>query len=141
MVKLQCCCEGGSRTAPWHVNVMLTVSQKTTTQPVGLFFVCYRPAFVSLLKHTHKQRNKQIKTPLCKEFPLRGETHISANQDSNTPSQPFSKPAEFVTGLGEVLHRNDIPKWISGLGYLLASCGSGRQRPGQVSCEWNWISE
>lgn len=62
-------------------------------------------------------------------------------RDSNAPSQPFSKLAELVTGLGVVLHRNDTPRQVSGLWYLLVSHWRGWQRPGQVNGEQNWILE
>lgn len=139
MVNLQCCCEGHSGTAPWHMNVMLIVSQKATVQPVGLVFVCRRPAFVLLLKHTYKQTNKQ-KAHTAKHFYWEVRHTFWQIRTVKLQHSHFSKPAEFVTGLG-VLYGKGFPKWFSGLCYLLASCGRGRQRSGQVTSEWNWISE
>lgn len=49
-------------------------------------------------------------------------------RDSNAPSQPLSKPAELVTGLGEALHRDDTPKRVSGLWCLLGGTGKDQDR-------------
>lgn len=59
--------------------------------------------------------------------------------ESKNPPQPFSKSAVLATRLGEVLHRNDMPHQVSGLGSLVFAgtmsregCGLAKPRTGYL---------